>query len=41
VRPLDPFVLAGAAAFIVAIGALAASVPAHRATSVDPRSILQ
>lgn len=41
VRPLDPLVLAGAALFIVGVGALAASLPARRATSVDPRSILQ
>jgi putative ABC transport system permease protein len=41
VRPLDPTVLAGAAAVILAVGAIAAYLPARRATAVDPRSILQ
>lgn len=41
VRPLDPSVLAGAAGVILAVGAIAAYLPARRATAVDPRSILQ
>jgi ABC-type antimicrobial peptide transport system permease subunit len=41
VRPLEPSVLAGAAAFMAAVAALAAYLPARRATRVDPRSILQ
>src|SRR6185312_5519320 len=41
VRPLDPSVLAGAAVVILAVGAIAAYLPARRATAVDPRSILQ
>src|SRR5690348_8567745 len=41
VRPLDPSVLGGAAAVILAVGAIAAYLPARRATAVDPRSILQ
>ena len=41
VRPLDPAVLAGAVLFILLVGAAAAYLPAHRATAVDPRSILQ
>jgi len=41
VRPLDPSVLAGAALVILAVGAIAAYLPARRATAVDPRSILQ
>lgn len=40
VRPLDPSVLAGAACVILAVGAIAAYLPARRATAVDPRSIL-
>ena len=41
VQPLDPGVLAGAVLFILLVGAAAAYLPAHRATAVDPRSILQ
>jgi len=41
VAPLDPVVLAGAAGMIFAAGAIAAYLPARRATSVDPKSILQ
>src|SRR6185437_15255337 len=40
VQPLDPGVLAGAVLFILLVGAAAAYLPAHRATAVDPRSIL-
>ncbi len=41
VSPLDPFVLAGAAAFMSVVAAIAAYLPARRATTVDPRSALQ
>jgi predicted permease len=41
VSPLDPRVLAGAALFMGIIAAVAAYLPAHRATGVDPRSVLQ
>jgi ABC-type antimicrobial peptide transport system permease subunit len=41
VSPLEPRVLAGAGVFMSAVAGLAAYLPAHRATSVDPRTILQ
>ncbi len=41
ISALDPRVLAGAAAFMTLVGALAAYLPAHRATSVEPSSVLQ
>jgi putative ABC transport system permease protein len=41
VSPTDPLVLAAAAAFMAAVAALAAYLPAHRATAVDPREVLQ
>ncbi|HXE61632.1 MAG TPA: FtsX-like permease family protein, partial [Gemmatimonadaceae bacterium] len=41
VRPLEPSVLGGAAIVILLVGAVAAYLPARRATAVDPRSILQ
>jgi predicted permease len=41
VSTLDPVVLAGAAAFMIAIASFAAYLPARRATSVDPRAALQ
>jgi putative ABC transport system permease protein len=40
VSPFDPAVLAGAAAFVLLVGAFAAYLPAHRATSSDPREAL-
>jgi ABC-type antimicrobial peptide transport system permease subunit len=39
--PLAPSVLAGAAALLVMVAAVAAYLPARRATAVDPRSVLQ
>jgi ABC-type antimicrobial peptide transport system permease subunit len=41
VSALDPRVLAGAAVFMTVVAALAAYLPAHRATSVEPSSVLQ
>jgi predicted lysophospholipase L1 biosynthesis ABC-type transport system permease subunit len=41
VSPLDPAVLAGAAGFMLAVAALAAYLPARRATRVDPKAVLQ
>jgi putative ABC transport system permease protein len=40
-NPLDLGVLAGVVAFVVAVAAVAAYAPAHRATTVDPRTALQ
>jgi hypothetical protein len=41
VSPLNPIVFGGAAGFMIVIAALSAYLPAHRATSTDPRSALQ
>ena len=41
VSPLDPFVYATAAVVMLIVAAVAAYVPSHRATSIDPRSALQ
>jgi len=41
VRPLEPSVLAAAATFMLVVAALAAYLPAHRATRVDPKAALQ
>lgn len=41
VSPLDPAVLVGATVFLAVVGGVAAYLPAHRATAVDPRSALQ
>jgi ABC-type antimicrobial peptide transport system permease subunit len=40
VSPLDPTVLGGTVAFMALVAALAAFLPAHRATRVDVREIL-
>ncbi|MDB4874810.1 MAG: permease [Gemmatimonadetes bacterium] len=41
VSPTDPHVLVGAAVFMALVAAAAAYLPARRATSVDPREVLQ
>jgi predicted permease len=41
ISALDPRVMAGAAVFMAAVAAVAAYIPAYRATSVEPRSVLQ
>ncbi len=41
VSPLDPVVLAAGTVFMMIVAAAAAYLPAHRATTMDPRSALQ
>jgi ABC-type antimicrobial peptide transport system permease subunit len=41
VSPLNPIVFGGAVAFMIVVAAMSAYLPAHRATSTDPRSALQ
>lgn len=41
VSPVNPSVYAGAMAFMIVVAAASAYLPAHRATSTDPRSALQ
>ena len=41
VSPLDPLVYATAALVMLVVAGIAAYVPSHRATSIDPRSALQ
>ena len=41
VSPLDPWVLAGAIVFTGIVAGVASYLPAHQATSVDPRTALQ
>ena len=41
VSPLNPIVFGGAVGFMIAVAALSAYLPAHRATAADPRSALQ
>ena len=41
VSPLDPTVIVGAAGFMAVVAAFAAYLPAYRATSVEPSSVLQ
>jgi len=41
VSPLNPIVFGGAVGFMIVIAALSAYLPAHRATSTNPRSALQ
>ena len=41
IDPLDPSVMAGAAVFMGLVATLAAYLPAYRATSVEPSSVLQ
>jgi ABC-type antimicrobial peptide transport system permease subunit len=40
-NPLEPLVLIGVVVFVAAVAALASYAPAHRATTVDPRTALQ
>jgi len=40
-EPRDPATLAGAAALLAAIGAIAGWVPAHRASRIDPAQVLR
>ena len=40
-NPLEPAVITGVVAFVALVAALAAYAPAHRATTVDPRTALQ
>jgi len=40
VRPLDPVVLLGAVGLLTGVAAVAALLPAHRATNVEPKSVL-
>jgi putative ABC transport system permease protein len=41
IDPLDPSVMAGAAVFMAVVATIAAYLPAYRATSVEPSSVLQ
>jgi len=41
VSPLNPIVFSAAVGFMIVVAALAAYLPAHRATGTDPRSALQ
>ena len=41
IDPLDPSVMAGAAVFMGVVATVAAYLPAYRATSVEPSSVLQ
>jgi len=41
IDPLDPTVMASAAGFMAVVAAFAAYLPAYRATSVEPSSVLQ
>ena len=40
-EPRDPLTFGGAAAMLVAVGLLAAWVPAHRAARLDPAAVLR
>jgi ABC-type antimicrobial peptide transport system permease subunit len=40
-EPRDPATLISSAAILVAVGAVAASVPAYRASRVDPAEVLR
>ena len=41
VRPLDPVVLLGATLFLMLVAAVAAYLPAHRASTLAPQRVLQ
>jgi ABC-type antimicrobial peptide transport system permease subunit len=41
VSPLDPLILAGAAVILTCITVVAAYIPAHRATTIDPMEVLK
>ena len=40
-HPRDPTTLAGSAAVLAAVGALAGWLPAHRASRIDPADVLR
>lgn len=41
ITALDPRVMLGAVAFMMVVAAMAAYLPAYRATAAEPRSVLQ
>jgi ABC-type lipoprotein release transport system permease subunit len=41
VKPLDPIVMLGAVCLLSGVAILATMLPAHRATSVEPKTVLE
>ena len=41
IEPRDPVTLAGAAAILILVGAIAGWLPAHRASRIDPLEVLR